>query len=66
MSSNDVDRAVNSPANATRQTDDLGVAIANSRDAMQGAGNTGPVIVVKIAHAGHNLFDFLARHFRVP
>jgi hypothetical protein len=48
---NDCQGALNRPANPTCQADNIALPVADRRDAVQGAGNAGPVIVAEIAEA---------------
>ena len=61
----DIDRAVNSAADAAGQANHLPAPITNSGDAMQGAGNAGPIIVVKITDAADHLVNFRLADFSV-
>ncbi len=53
----DGDSAIDSAADATRQAHDLLAPVANAGNAVQGASDSRPIVVIEIADAGHNLFD---------
>ncbi len=61
----DVDRSIDGPAHAAGQTNNLMVAVANAGDAMQGACDAGPVVVIKITDTLDNLLDLLVSNLGI-
>src|SRR5579872_1467762 len=55
----DIDRAVDRAADAARQADDLAVAVAQARDAMQRLLDPGAVVLTEFTDAGHDGSDVI-------
>ena len=56
---NNLYRAEDSPADTAGKPDNTTLAIANSRDAVQGALNPGPIIITEATDAGDYLINVL-------